>query len=96
MAGNRVDFSLRLQQLYASVELLTRPELKNVPVAVCGDPAPARHHPCQERAGKRYGIQTAETVASARRKCPQLTLCPASRTVPRILRAGERHLCALH
>ena len=60
---------------YASVELLDHPELRQVPVAVCGDPA-GRHGIvlAKNEAAKRYGIQTAETIWSARRKCPQLTL----------------------
>ena len=75
MAGNRVIFHCDCNSFYASVELLTRPELKNVPVAVCGDPQ-HRHGIilAKNEPAKRYGIQTAETVSSARRKCPQLTL----------------------
>ena len=48
-----------------------------MPVAVCGDPQ-HRHGIilAKNEPAKRYGIQTAETVASARRKCPQLTLLP--------------------
>lgn len=77
MAGNRVIFHCDCNSFYASVELLSRPELKNMPVAVCGDPQ-HRHGIilAKNEPAKRYGIQTAETVASARRKCPQLTLLP--------------------
>ncbi len=97
MAGNRVIFHCDCNSFYASVELLTRPELKNVPVAVCGDPSTGTASSLPRTSRQKVRHQTAETVASARRKCPQLTLfAPASRTVPRILRAGERHLCALH
>ena len=38
MAAQRVIFHCDCNSFYASVELLTRPELKNVPVAVCGNP----------------------------------------------------------
>jgi DNA polymerase-4 len=77
MAAQRVIFHCDCNSFYASVELLTRPELKNVPVAVCGNPQ-HRHGIilAKNEAAKKYGIQTAETVASARRKCPQLALLP--------------------
>ncbi len=65
---------------YASVELLEHPELREVPVAVCGDPD-GRHGIvlAKNEAAKRYGIQTAETIWQARAKCPQLTLLPPHR-----------------
>jgi DNA polymerase-4 len=65
---------------FASVELLEHPELREVPVAVCGDPE-SRHGIvlAKNEAAKRYGIQTAETVWQARTKCPQLTLLPSHR-----------------
>ena len=77
MAAQRVIFHCDCNSFYASVELLTRPELKNVPAAVCGNPQ-HRHGIilAKNEAAKKYGIQTAETVASARRKCPQLALLP--------------------
>ncbi|MEG1872440.1 MAG: DNA polymerase IV, partial [Ruthenibacterium sp.] len=58
---------------FASVELLEHPELALLPVAVCGNPA-QRHGIilAKNEAAKRYNIQTAETVYSALRKCPQL------------------------
>ncbi|MEG2652548.1 MAG: DNA polymerase IV [Ruthenibacterium sp.] len=60
---------------FASVELLEHPELALLPVAVCGNPA-QRHGIilAKNEAAKRYNIQTAETVYSALRKCPQLQL----------------------
>ena len=39
---DRVIFHCDLNAFYASVELLSYPELREKPVAVCGDPA-ARH-----------------------------------------------------
>lgn len=62
---------------YASVELLSHPELRDKPVAVCGDPS-ARHGVIlakNERA-KRFGVKTAETIISAQRKCPGLIMLP--------------------
>lgn len=60
---------------FASVELLSHPELKNRPVAVCGDPA-ARHGVilAKNDAAKRYGVKTAEPIVHAQRKCPGLIL----------------------
>lgn len=62
---------------YASVELLNYPELKNVPVAVCGNPE-NRHGIilAKNMPAKKYGIQTAETVWQAKKKCPHLHLLP--------------------
>ena len=62
---------------FASVELLSHPDLRDVPMAVCGDPA-SRHGIilAKNEPAKRFGIQTAETVWQARRKCPGLVLQP--------------------
>lgn len=62
---------------FASVELLSHPDLRDVPMAVCGDPA-SRHGIilAKNEPAKRFGIQTAETVWQARRKCPRLVLLP--------------------
>lgn len=62
---------------FASVECVYRPELWNVPMAVCGDPA-NRHGIvlAKNEPAKRYGIQTAETVWQAKKKCPELVLVP--------------------
>ncbi|HBQ46391.1 MAG TPA: DNA polymerase IV, partial [Ruminococcaceae bacterium] len=62
---------------FASVECLLRPELKNVPMAVCGDPQ-SRHGIilAKNEPAKKYGVVTAETIWQARRKCPRLVLAP--------------------
>ena len=75
--AQRVIFHCDCNGFYASVELLSHPELRGVPVAVCGDPE-QRHGIvlAKNEAAKKYGIQTAETVWSALRKCPALTLLP--------------------
>lgn len=58
---------------FASVELLDRPDLKDVPMAVCGDPK-NRHGIilAKNEIAKGYGIVTAETLWQARKKCPHL------------------------
>lgn len=60
---------------FASVECIGRPELKIVPMAVCGDPE-SRHGIvlAKNELAKRYGIKTAETIWQAKKKCPNLTL----------------------
>ena len=76
----RVIFHCDLNCFYASVELLSRPDLREVPTAVCGDPASrhgiilAKHEPA-----KRCGVKTAETIWQAKKKCPNLVLLPAHR-----------------
>lgn len=74
---SRVILHCDLNSFYASVELLSHPELRDLPVAVCGDPASrkgiilAKNEPA-----KRYGVKTAETIWQARQKCPDLVLLP--------------------
>lgn len=60
---------------FASVECIDRPELKGVPMAVCGDPR-NRHGIilAKNELAKKFGIQTAETIWQAKRKCPDLVL----------------------
>lgn len=63
---------------YASVECVKRPQLKKVPMAVCGDPQ-SRHGiiVAKNELAKKFQIQTAETVWSALKKCPDLVLVRA-------------------
>ena len=65
---------------YASVECYFHPELKKVPMAVCGDPE-SRHGIilAKNELAKGYGVITAETVWQAKRKCPSLVLVPPRR-----------------
>ena len=69
-----------MNSFYASVELLSYPELRSKPVAVCGDPK-SRHGIilAKNESAKKYGIVTAETIWQARRKCPDLILLPPHR-----------------
>ena len=66
-----------LNSFYASVELLSHPELRDLPVAVCGDPT-SRHGIilAKNEQAKAFGVKTAETIWQARRKCPELVLLP--------------------
>lgn len=69
-----------MNSFYASVELLSYPELRSKPVAVCGDPK-SRHGIilAKNESAKKYGVVTAETIWQARRKCPDLILLPPHR-----------------
>ena len=68
----KVIFLVDMQSFYASVEKAERPELKEKPVVVSGDP--------ERRNGiilaacpiaKKYGVKTAEALWQALQKCPQ-------------------------
>lgn len=66
-----------LNNFYASVECLYRPELSGRPVAVCGDPE--RRHGivlAKNQLAKGFGVQTGEAIWQARQKCPGLVLVP--------------------
>jgi len=58
---------------FASVELLDRPDLADKPMAVCGNPD-NRHGIilAKNELAKKYGIVTAETLWSAKKKCREL------------------------
>lgn len=75
--GDRIILHCDLNCFFASVELLDKPALQNVPVAVCGDPA-SRHGIilAKNEPAKRMGVRTAETVWQAKQKCPHLILLP--------------------
>ena len=74
---DRIILHCDLNSFYASVELRSRPDLRDVPTAVCGDPT-SRHGIilAKNEAAKKYGVQTAETIWQARKKCPGLVLLP--------------------
>lgn len=66
-----------LNGFFASVECALAPELKNVPMAVGGNEK-SRHGIilAKNELAKKYGVQTAETLVSARKKCPRLVIVP--------------------
>ena len=74
---SRVILHCDLNSFYASVELLSHPELQVLPVAVCGDPASRKGIIlAKNEAAKACGVRTAETIWQARQKCPDLVLLP--------------------
>ena len=78
--ADRVILHCDCNNFYASVELLEHPELRDVPVAVAGDPE-GRHGIilAKNQIAKGYGVKTAETIWQARQKCPGLVLLPPHR-----------------
>ena len=74
----RVILHSDLNNFFASVEIALDPSLKGRPLIVCGDPK-ERHGIvlAKSEEAKKYGIKTAETIYSALKKCPNLTLVPS-------------------
>lgn len=74
----RIIFHIDQNCYFASVEMISRPELRNVPMAVAGD-AKARHGIilAKNEPAKKYGIKTAEAIWQAQAKCPDLVLVDA-------------------
>ena len=72
---DRVILHCDMNGFYASVELLSRPDLRDKPMAVCGDPK-SRHGIilAKNEIAKKYGVVTAETIWQAKKKCPDLQL----------------------
>ena len=64
-----------LNNFYASVACLKEPSLRDVPMAVCGDPT-ARHGIIlsKNEKAKAAGVKTAEAIWQAKEKCPGLVL----------------------
>jgi len=74
----RIIFHIDQNCYFASVEMISRPELKYVPMAVAGD-AKVRHGIilAKNEPAKKYGIKTAEAIWQAQAKCPGLVLVDA-------------------
>ena len=74
---DRVILHCDMNGFFASVELLDRPDLKDVPMAVCGSPD-KRHGIilAKNELAKQAGVVTAETVWQALKKCPDLQFVP--------------------
>lgn len=73
----RTILHVDMNNFYASVECLYRPELRGKALAVGGDAA--RRHGivlAKNEKAKRYGVQTGEALWQAKRKCPELIFVP--------------------
>ena len=73
----RLIFHCDCNNFFASCECLDHPELRDVPLAVAGDP--------EDRLGvvvakneiaKKFGVRTTDTVWQAKRKCKDLVFVP--------------------
>lgn len=73
----RTILHVDLNNFYASVECLYRPEIRHCPVAVCGDPL-NRHGIvlAKNMLAKKLGVTTGEAIWQARMKAPDLILVP--------------------
>lgn len=76
MNTDKIILHIDMNNFFASVETLYHPEYRDVPMAVGGD--------VEERHGiilaknihaKKFGVQTAEPIWQAKKKCPNLVLC---------------------
>jgi len=75
---SRTILHVDLNAFYASVELIHRPELRDKPVAVCGD-AEARHGIvlAKSEMAKKAGVKTGDVIWEAKLKCPGLVTLSA-------------------
>ena len=72
---DRVILHCDCNSFFASVETAIHPEYQNVPMAVCGSVEDRRGIVlAKNELAKKYNIQTAETVFSAKKKCPDLVI----------------------
>jgi len=73
----RLIFHCDCNNFYASCECLERPELKNVPMAVAGDPKYRTGVVvAKNELAKKAGVKTTDTVWQAQRKCPGIVFVP--------------------
>lgn len=72
---NRSILHVDMNNCYASIELLSRPDLAGRPVAVGGDES-LRHGIvlAKNEIAKRFGVKTAQTLWQARQLCPDLVI----------------------
>ncbi len=73
----RAILHIDMNNFYASVECLYRPEIRDYPVVVGGNEE-SRHGIvlAKNYHAKAFGIKTAETLVEARKKCPNLVVVP--------------------
>ncbi len=73
----RIVLHSDLNNFFASVECKKRPELRDFPVAVCGN-REDRHGIvlAKNEKAKKAGVKTAEAIWQAKQKCPHLVIVP--------------------
>ena len=75
--ADRLIFHCDCNNFFASCECLERPELKDVPMAVAGDPEYRTGIVvAKNELAKKAGVKTTDTVWQAQRKCPGIVFVP--------------------
>ncbi len=89
MHTKRVILHIDINNCYASIECLHRPELRGLPVAVGGS-VEARHGIilAKNEIAKRFGVKTGEALWQAKQKCKDLVVIPPNMPL-------YAHFCAL-
>ena len=74
---DRIILHSDLNSFYASVECLYNPSIRELPVAVCGDPE-ARHGIVLTKNihAKKFGVATGQPIWQAKQFCPNLVVVP--------------------
>lgn len=73
----RTIFHCDINNCFASIEAAIRPELANLPIAVCGNPKERKGIVlAKSEAAKKCGVKTGETIWQAQQKCPNLKCVP--------------------
>lgn len=74
---DRTILHIDVNNFFASIEIMLNPNLKWLPVAVCGS-EDDRHGIVLAKSyeAKKFGVKTAETVWQAKKKCPNLIIVP--------------------
>ena len=75
--GGRIILHCDCNCFFASVEMVTHPEYRTVPMAVCGSQAD-RHGIvlAKNELAKKAGVSTGEVIWQAKLKCPSLVISP--------------------
>ena len=77
----RIVAHLDLDAFFAAVEELERPELRDQPLVVGGDPRGRGVVATANYTARRYGIHSAMSCAEALRRCPHAVFLPPSRSL---------------
>ena len=74
---DRTILHIDVNNFFASIEIMLNPNLKGLPVAVCGSEYD-RHGIVLAKSyeAKKFGVKTAETIWQAKKKCPNLIIVP--------------------
>lgn len=74
---DRTILHIDVNNFFASIEIMLNPNLKGLPIAVCGS-EDDRHGIVLAKSyeAKKFGVKTAETVWQAKKKCPNLIIVP--------------------